>query len=216
MNRFLVMLLVLSLICLKATTSTAVAAEDEANTDNAEAAPAKGKADEKKTTGKKAGAEAAGEKKDAKAGADKAAKKVNRSLLPEQIEAIKKQFPKFALLRQQVDDANATLKNLKEISGEKERKKAEKLIPKMEEKLGVLLQKLAKDYEKIAAPYDAEWDKLKDQDGKLIEQIAKIEAKGKKADKPWKEREQISNRLTQLDTIRSGLAAIATVEDDKK
>ena len=65
MNRFLVMLLVLSLICLKATTSTAVAAEDEAKADNAEAAPAKGKADEKKTTGKKAGADAAGEKKDA-------------------------------------------------------------------------------------------------------------------------------------------------------
>jgi len=207
MNKITMMLVVLGIIGLQFASSD-MAAANEPNAVKAEtdAVPAKDKT---------AGKTGAGEKKSGKAGADKTPMKVSTNILKEQLDGIKKQYPKLTALRQQVDDASTDLRNLKEISGEKERRKAERQIPKAEEKLDSLLQKLAKEYEKVAAPYDAEWTKLKEQNGKLKERIAELEAKNKKTDKLYVEWEQITNRITQLDTIRSGLAAIAIVEPDK-
>lgn len=165
---------------------------------------------------------AKGVAKDAKAGAakekdgEKKAEKPVGKLLPEQLDGIKKLFPKLVELRDKVDEAQEQIDGIKDISDPKVRAKEEKKIPLLQRKLESLTAKLAKEYEKEAKPYEEQWTKLKDQDEKLGEKIAALEAKKKDATKPWNERGNIEKQLTRIDQIRTGLATISTPGEDEE
>ena len=182
----------------------------------ADAAPA-ANADKPAKT-EKAAKKAAKAKKDDAAPAKDKAEVAAPADLPVGVdeESVKKAYPELFKMREKVLVTGADLRELKAAATTKEKKKAEKEMPKLEKRFKIMLDRLTKEYEKQLKPIDDEKQTLVTLDSELSSRLSAAEGAGKKTDKLILAKNELTKRMTaneQKQAILRWLTTIPPIDD---
>ena len=174
----------------------------------------------KKGDDRKGGAERAADRKGkgGKEDTEKAEKKPlgkPDEIMEKTIDSVEQQFPKIAELRKEIADLQSDLLQLKDVTGTRERKKAEQDIPKVERKLANAVEKLEKEVAKVSAPDEEAMAKLKQQEEDLVKKLDAIQSKGRSSEKLDQELDGLRVRKRQLEDRLTAFEYLGQIEEDE-
>lgn len=131
-------------------------------------------------------------------------------------DTVKKAYPELFKMKEKLLTMGADIRALKAAETTKDKKKADKELPKLEKKFKTLLDRLTKDYEKQLKPVDDEKQTLVTQDAELSTKISEAESAGKKTDKLTTLKNDLTKRLEaneQKATLLHWLTSIPPIDD---
>lgn len=132
---------------------------------------------------------------------------------------LEKKYPRLVKERLEFEATQAELNEALEArdgESKRDKRKAERDVPKLHGKLGKMAETLQKEYDKSVKPFQSEWDRLKDQDERLITRMANAEQDPKRNEKEiaklQQQREELDAELTELDKTMTALRKLADVK----
>ncbi len=134
----------------------------------------------------------------------------------QQLDAFLKKNRKVAQYRKKIADAQAEIRLLEGAQTRRERRRAEREIPKLEKKIEHYKARLERELGKLRTPIERELTKLKDKEAAYQNKAMALEEKGRNADRYRQKIDALQPDIRRLSDQISTLDAAGDVEEPEE